>query len=78
MFKADSTRGKAALNLLSRYDNNVVQVNAYIVSKITCNLPITSIDHSIWSTFKDLELADPSFYQPNKMDLLLSCDVCSL
>jgi hypothetical protein len=53
MFKADTTRGKSALNLLSRMDNNVVQVNLYIVSKITCNLPITSID---------LELADPSFY----------------
>jgi hypothetical protein len=75
MFKADTTRGKAALSLVSRIDNNVVQVNSYIVSKTTCNLPITSFDQSVWSTFKDLELADPSFHQPNKMNLLLSCDV---
>jgi hypothetical protein len=42
MFKADTTHGKAVLNLLSRMDNNVVQVNSYIVSKIICNLPVTS------------------------------------
>jgi hypothetical protein len=69
------TRGKAALNLLSRMDNNAVQVNSYIVSKITSDLPVTPIDQSVWNTFKDLDLADPSFHQPNKIDLLLSCDV---
>jgi hypothetical protein len=36
---------------------------------------VTSIDQSVWSTFKDLELADPSFHQLNKIDLLLSLDV---
>jgi hypothetical protein len=72
MFKSDTTRGKTASNLLSRMcmENNVVQVNSYIVSKITCNLPITSIDQSVWSTFKDLELADLSFHQPNKFDVM--------
>jgi hypothetical protein len=44
MFKSDTTHGKAALNLLSRIDNNVVQVNSYIVSKISSNLPVTSIE----------------------------------
>jgi hypothetical protein len=34
--------GKAVLNLLSRIDNNVIQVNSYIVNKITCTLPVTS------------------------------------
>jgi hypothetical protein len=74
MFKAGTTHGKAALNLLSRMDNNIVQVNSYILSKITCNLPVTSIDQSLWSTFKGLELAGMSFHQHNKIDLLLSCD----
>jgi hypothetical protein len=45
------------------------------VSKTTCNLPITSFDQSVWSTFKDLELANSSFHQLNKIDILLNCDV---
>jgi hypothetical protein len=66
MFKTDTTRGKAALNLLFRMDNNVSTSQfIYIVSKITCNLPIKSIDQSVWSTFEALELADPSVHQPN-------------
>jgi hypothetical protein len=71
MSTADTTRGKAVLSLLSCMDNNAVQA----VSKITSDLPVTSIDQSVWNIFKSLDLANPSFHQPNKIDLLLSCDV---
>jgi hypothetical protein len=75
MSTADTTRGQAVLSLLSCMDNNAVQVDSHIVSKITSDLPVTSIDQSVWNIFKGLDLANPSFHQPNKIDLLLSCDV---
>jgi hypothetical protein len=52
-FKANTTRGKAALNLYCEQD--------YL--------------QSTNDIYRSIKLADPSFHQPNKIHLLLSCDV---
>jgi len=50
-------------------------VNALIVKRITNQLPIYSYDHSQWSHLQQLELADPQWYKPQKIDMLLGADI---
>ena len=51
-------------------------VNAIIVPRVTCDLPIQPVTpKSIWSHIDNLSLADPDFGRPGKIDLLLGVDV---
>ena len=56
--------------------NTVLAVTAAVVARVTSNLPLqgTSNVRSL-SHIKPLQLADPTFHLPGKVDLLLGCDV---
>ena len=51
-------------------------VTAVVVPKVTCDLPFSPIPFkSDWSHLSDLELADPGFGHPGRIDVLLGIDV---
>ena len=53
-----------------------LSVTAIIVPRVTCDLPLCPISHSLtWDHLSDLTLADPDFERPSKIDLLLGVDV---
>ncbi|XP_064386059.1 uncharacterized protein LOC135334711 [Halichondria panicea] len=53
-----------------------LQVSAIVVPRVTCDLPIQPIHFdSKWKHLSNLQLADPDFGQPNKIDILLGVDV---
>ncbi|KAJ2941115.1 hypothetical protein O0L34_g10350 [Tuta absoluta] len=67
----------AEIQLLSRTDK-VFQLNvkAFISTRLTAQLPSHQrISAKNWPHIQGLELADPSFYQPGRVDLLLSVKV---
>ena len=53
-----------------------INLNAGVLPKVTCDLPVypVSFDHS-WNHLSDLQLADPAFGEPGRIDLLLGIDV---
>ncbi|XP_063365996.1 uncharacterized protein LOC134654484 [Cydia amplana] len=52
-----------------------VQLVAYVLPKITTNLPARKVDASEWPHLQNLVLADPGYGTPNKIDILLGAVV---
>ncbi|XP_045495566.1 uncharacterized protein LOC123694234 isoform X2 [Colias croceus] len=65
------------LELGSRYDDQLnLKVNAYVIStRLTTQLPNKLIPIGDWPHIQGLNLADPSFNKPGKIDLLLGVEV---
>ncbi|XP_073954835.1 uncharacterized protein [Choristoneura fumiferana] len=55
--------------------NFTVNIDAFVLSKLTSVLPNKHIVVELWSELSKLELADPSFNVPGKVDVLLGADV---
>ena len=53
-----------------------MEVSAIIVPRVTCDLPLhpVSFDSSLHH-LEDIDLADPDFGRPGRIDLLLGVDV---
>jgi hypothetical protein len=51
-----------------------MMVNCAILPRITGNLPSTYTDHSQRNIPSDMQLADPNFKQPGRIDLLLGAE----
>ena len=53
-------------------------ISAAVVPKVTCNLPLQGASGvQDLPYLKDLELADPTFYLPGRIDLLLGENILS-
>ena len=53
-----------------------LHVSAIVVPRVTCDLPVQPVYlDSNWNHLSGLQLADPGFGQPNKIDILLGIDV---
>ena len=53
-----------------------LSLEAVIVPKVTCDLPLEGAKHlKDLPHLKDLDLADPVFYMPGKIDIMLGCNV---
>ncbi|XP_055922710.1 uncharacterized protein LOC129953537 [Eupeodes corollae] len=68
------TKGSISLNLHSRFNTSQLFVDAFIMDKLSSNLPSKSIDVSSWSYIENLELADPNFNCAAPIDVLLGAD----
>ena len=66
-----------ALNLCPTHsDQPVLAVTVAIVTKVTCDLPLQGAAHvREMPHIHSLQLADPTFHLPGRVDLLLGCDV---
>ena len=59
-----------------RSPHQVVKVTAVVVPRVTCDLPIHPIKfESSWTHLSNIELADPDFGSPGRIDVLLGIDV---
>ena len=56
--------------------NKTVPVMAVLVDQVSNKLPLKSVPGAQnWELIKDLKLADPSFFQPGRIDAILGTDV---
>ncbi|XP_055590386.1 uncharacterized protein LOC129742509 [Uranotaenia lowii] len=74
---AGTTRGMVALEISSRFNEVVlIKTKAYILGKLTSTLPAQRFYNRNLSFLGKLnDLADPSFSQPSKIDIVLGTDV---
>ena len=55
---------------------NRIDVTVLIVPRVTCDLPFHPVPFDMsWKRLSDLSLADPTFGQPGKIDVLFGVDV---
>ena len=50
-------------------------MNAIVVSKLTSFLPSRNIKNACIPQFKELQLADPEFYKPAPIDIIIGSDI---
>lgn len=71
-----SIKYMVGLKLKSRYVNNFsINVNAYVLKSLTRRLPAREIRGYSWPQLSSVELADPTFHIPGRIDILLGADV---
>ncbi|XP_052759046.1 uncharacterized protein LOC128202504 [Galleria mellonella] len=73
-----TSKSMVSLSLQSLHDPNFTfKVQAFVLSKLTSILPERKVIVELWSEFSNINLADPLFHTPNKIDILLGADVYS-
>ncbi|XP_055922824.1 uncharacterized protein LOC129953606, partial [Eupeodes corollae] len=70
---AGVTNGLVTANLHSRFNSSFVEVDCFIISKLTSVLPSCSIVN-IDSSRLSFDLADPTFKEPGEIDILIGAD----
>lgn len=76
--KAQKTKGVVSFVLKSHLHSDFeIAVKAYILPRLTSSLPSIQHKRDTWSHLKGLELADPEFFKPGFIDLILGADLYS-
>lgn len=74
--KANVSKHTVSLTIFSNYNENFkVQLNALVLPRLTAVLPTHNISCANWSHLQNIQLADPTFNKPSKIDILLGSDV---
>ncbi|XP_017484693.1 PREDICTED: uncharacterized protein LOC108373331, partial [Rhagoletis zephyria] len=73
--EAGTTKGCVNLAISSQLDNSNVSVCAYILQRITADIPKHSISNIPWKKISSLKLADSNFNQSAPIDFLLGADI---
>jgi len=68
-------RTAITIKLTSRFSDYQNEVNCLVLSKLTSNIPIKPIDLHNLKIPDGIELADPLFTQPQKIDMILGAGV---
>ncbi|XP_038215213.1 uncharacterized protein LOC119834785 [Zerene cesonia] len=72
------SKSSVVLKIQSRLDPSfVITIKAHVLKKLTTFLPSKKVDIQTLPALTSLQLADPSFHTPSKIDLLLGADVYS-
>lgn len=70
------TRGVASLQMRSQHDIGfTLKVNAFILTTITVELPTRKLHTEKWEHLRGIELSDPNFGNPGRIDMLIGADV---
>ncbi|XP_055848210.1 uncharacterized protein LOC129913509 [Episyrphus balteatus] len=70
------SKQRVQLRLKSTKNNHTaVEVKMFVLETITDLLPAKETSSQVLKHFKNLELADPTFWKPNPVDILLGADV---
>lgn len=70
-----SVNSVVSINVSSCVSDYVREVDCLVLENITCNLPVQFIQCETWNLPSELTLADPSFNQPAKVELLLGAEL---
>lgn len=73
--KLTNTTKRCNIKLKSRINLFHANVSCLLVPDITGMLPSSKINPSEWNIPKSIELADPTYYVPSEIDLLLGADI---
>ncbi|XP_055682402.1 uncharacterized protein LOC129790105 [Lutzomyia longipalpis] len=72
------SKGLVHLEISSRYDpQNKINADAYVMNKVTSNLPSTNLSGSQWRHLQQLQLADPNYKVPGKIDIIIGVEYAS-
>ena len=71
--KVRLSKYKVSFNLLG--DDRVIPVEAFVLEKVTRELPSAPLDPKALRRLGRLKLADPKFYKPGPIDILIGNDV---
>ena len=56
--------------------NKKINVSAIVVPRVTCDLPLHPVPFDVnWKHLSDIQLADPTFGHPGRIDVLLGVDI---
>lgn len=73
---AGVAKSRVNLSVLSRMSNTFrLPVQALVFSKLTNLLPSHQVQWKDWTHLRDLQLADPNFDQPARIDVLFGADI---
>lgn len=72
---SSSSSRSALIRLRTRVSNFSSQIEVYLLPKITDNQPAMFVDRSKLVIPTNIKLADPSFFEPRKIDLLLGAEI---
>ncbi|XP_063384763.1 uncharacterized protein LOC134670879 [Cydia fagiglandana] len=71
-----STRSIVEVSISSRLNPGCVfRVSAYVLDKVTRDLPSTAVSITSWPELELVTLADPEYHTSNKIDILLGAEV---
>lgn len=69
------TRGIVTLKLQSKHDSSsTCIISAYILTKLTVQLPSVQTIQTHWPHLQGLQLADPDFLRPGSIDIIIGAD----
>lgn len=69
------SRFKFASTIRSRVSEFSANVELLVLPKVAIDLPSTTINTSSWNIPSGVQLADPAFYEPSKVDLILGAEI---
>ncbi|XP_062538935.1 uncharacterized protein LOC134207229 [Armigeres subalbatus] len=69
-----SVRQKAKVDVLSKHNNFKIEFDCLVSPKITGNLPTFEEDMTSWNIPSGIQLADPVFFRPGQVDLLIGME----
>lgn len=71
---AGTCRKESKLEIMSCNSSFTLDINAVVMKTISSDLPNRKFDISKWSYIKGLELADPKFNEPGRIDILIGAE----
>ena len=71
----NQAKSRATVDIPVIVEQRIVIVEAFVLTKITNNLPSTPVPQSQFKNLAKLKLADPRFNEPSSIDILLGADV---
>ncbi|KAF9410029.1 hypothetical protein HW555_010780, partial [Spodoptera exigua] len=76
--KGTTSTAVVVINLHSRVNPSFqIKVNAYVLKSVTSLLPSAKVARLEWVDLNDNDLADPEYFIPNRIDVLLGAEVYS-
>ncbi|XP_051155785.1 uncharacterized protein LOC127278229 [Leptopilina boulardi] len=69
-----TTRGMVSIKLQSTHSDQILLLNAYILSKLSSTLPSISLNAQSIPEFKNLQLADPHYFHSSRIDIIIGAD----
>ncbi|XP_022816214.1 uncharacterized protein LOC111349348 [Spodoptera litura] len=76
--KGTTSTAVVEIKLQSRINPSFqIRVNAYVLKSVTSLLPSAKVARVEWVDLNEFELADPEYFTPNKIDVLLGAEVYS-
>ncbi|XP_076549217.1 uncharacterized protein LOC143306777 [Osmia lignaria lignaria] len=72
--KSTQTRGIVSLHLQSLYNTSSISIQTHVLRTLTTILPSSEAPHQDWPHLNRLKLADPEFYKPRPIDVIIGAD----